>query len=432
MIRDDYRQGSYKGVPFDCQSANDTLTKAVAFFEYPDVDDPDVEDTGTGSEFRMKIFFLNEKYSDWQKFRAAYKEQGPGELVHPWEGPMQAIGTVLAVVRDNRIDCAEVDVTFRRVRSVAVVTTSPTLKSRTDELAASNQAAAQAENDLLAANYAFIPASVPVSGMGTSGYMATVTGLSTMIRSKVSVISNFVGQCLGYINRPIAGTQLLISDMATFGALPGMILGSVAGSINAVAGIYIGVINLPAVFATSLCAGFSALEASFGSFGGDGALQAIYLSNKGRAKCMAVAVELRADEAYEDGDTFTLKDYGLPDAEVDRSEPLTMDDIDAMVADARGSVDDAIAAARTEFGDSAFGLVQELKNQAFIIQDMADQIRLQRPRIINYQVPSGMSVQLLCFLLYRDIRRAPEVLKLNRIPDPNFLKAGDVLRVYAS
>ncbi len=432
MIRDDYRQGSYKGVPFDCQSANDSLTKSVAFFEYPDLDDPDVEDTGTGSEFRLKIFFLGDRYADWQTFKAAFKAQGPGDLVHPWEGPMQAIGTVLSVVRDNRVDCAEADVTFRRVRSVSVVVSSPTLKSKNDELAASNQVAAQAENDLLAVSYTSVPATVPTSGLGTSGYMATVVGLSSAIRAKVAIVSNFVGQCLGYINRPIAAALMLVSDMSTFGALPGMILGSVAGSVNAVAGIYIGVINLPGMFASGLQAGFVTMEASFGNFGGDAGLSAVYFSNKARAKCMAVAVELRADEAYENGDTFTLKDYGLPDAEVTRGQAMTMDQIDAVVADARGAIDDAITAARSAFGDSAFGLVQELKNQAAILQDMADEIRLQRPRIINYEVPSEMSVHLLCFYLYKDIRRAPEVLKLNSIKDPNFLKPGDVLRIYAS
>ena len=432
MIRDDYRQGSYKGVPFDCQSANDSLTKSVAFFEYPDVDDPDVEDTGTGSEFRLKIFFLGERYADWAAFKAAFKAQGPGDLVHPWEGPMQAIGTTLAVVRDNRIDCAEVDVTFRRVRSVAVVVSSPTLKSKNDELAASNQVAAQAENNLLVVSYADVPATVPTSGLGTSGFMATVTGFSSAIRAKVSTISAFVGKCLAYVNRPISAALILVSDMSTFGALPGMILGSVAGSVNALAGVYIGLINLPGMFTSGLASGFASMEAAFGNFGGDAALSAIYFSNKARAKVMCAALELRADEAFENGDTFTLKDYGLPDVEVTRSQVMTMDQIDAVVADARGAINDAIAAARSTFGDPAFGLVQELKNQAATLQDMADEIRLQRPRIINYEVQSEISVHLMCFFLYKDIRRAPEVLKLNSIKDPNFLKPGDVLRVYAS
>src|ERR1700688_171808 len=104
MARTDYRQGSYKFIPFDCQTASDDHNKAVALFEYPNVDFPDAEDMGTPQDVKLKIYFLRDKYADWAKFLAKWRETGTGELVHPWEGAMLVQPMTLSVVRDNRID----------------------------------------------------------------------------------------------------------------------------------------------------------------------------------------------------------------------------------------------------------------------------------------------------------------------------------------
>jgi prophage DNA circulation protein len=434
MARPDFRQGSYKGVPFECQSGTDDYNTSVALFDYPNVDLPDVQDMGTPEDHTLKIFFLNAKYADWQAFKAAVKQSGPGELIHPWEGSMQAIAMTVHVLRDNRINCAEVDVTFKRVRAVQVVTVMPTLKSKSDDLAASNASAFTIEQNLLAVSLKsrFIPSTVSAAGIGLSGFMATVTNLSNAIRAKIAVISAFVGTCLGYVNVVVSPVQMLESDATALITLPGAILDNIATSINSLAGTAVGALNVPGYFMDSLDAGFASMEAAFGDFGGDGTLEAIYYSNKARAKVTAAALDLRADEAFDEGTTFTLKDYGQPDTEVTRNAAMSMDLVDQVTANARGAVNAALASVRANFGQAGFALEVELKAQAAILQEMADEIRIRRPEIISYTVTSEISVHLLCFYLYQDIGRAAEILKLNRVPDPNFLTPGTELRVYAA
>ncbi|OGQ60738.1 MAG: hypothetical protein A3J24_06400 [Deltaproteobacteria bacterium RIFCSPLOWO2_02_FULL_53_8] len=206
-------------------------------------------------------------------------------------------------------------------------------------------------------------------------------------------------------------------------------LSSFAEAIESVTGAYTSLVNAPGKFTDSLNFGLLKIEASLDDFGGDTSIEAAWLVSKASALCSAAAIELSLDEATEAGTSVSLKAYGV-DSEASRPRLMTINEIDATAALARDAISAAITASRGAFADS-YELEASLKQQALIIQETADSVRLRRETLSDYDVPADMPLHLLAFKLYGDISQADRLLLINNIPNPNFLKAGTSLRVYA-
>ncbi|MBI5561410.1 MAG: hypothetical protein HY894_00955 [Deltaproteobacteria bacterium] len=274
-----------------------------------------------------------------------------------------------------------------------------------------------------------IPADIPAAGIGADGFMATLAGYASKVREGMRAIDSAVGAVKGYINQAAAPFKLITSVVNYATGLPGSILGSFAGAIESVAGAYTSLLDAPGKFTDSLNFGLLKIETALGDFGGNKAMKAAWSASKASALCGACAIELSIDEAAETGNGVSLTAYGM-DSEASRSQLMTINEIDAAAAIAREAVNAAISAAREAFGDS-YELEASLKRQALIIQETADNVRLKREKIVDYEVPSDMPLHLLAFNLYGDINKADRLLRINKIRNPNFLKTGEALKVYA-
>jgi len=431
---DQLRDASFKGIKCRAKDVSDDSQKAVARFSYAETDYPDIEEMSVSTQYKIRAVFDEDIYNTLEAFIQALEEHGPGTLVHPTRGAMQASALNWSILHDDREFFADVDITFEQVNQIPVVRDLPTLHSQAQALQVMNADAVVHEQAMLGVAYRdrSIPTYAPTAGLGLAGYLSTVAGLSGAVRKQFSAVSGLVGVAISYVTPYVAPLQLIAADLTAVATLPGAVCSQISTALNSVAGIKTSMLNLPGRLSAGLDNSCASMESSFGEFGGIGEHRAVYRSQKARAKVSAAALELRADEAAEKGDTLTLRDYGQPDVEVSRSQTMTIDEIDALVAGARGSVNDALDELRTGYGDGGYTLETNLKAQAALLQEMADEIRLRRPQIIEHTVDADTSVRLLCFGLYRDIRRAPEVLRLNKVKDPNFLQAGTVLRVYAS
>ena len=429
---DDLKIATFRGVPFDYIDTDDGFKKATAKYDYPYVDGSDLEDMGLDARtVRLKAVFLPENYAYLEAFIAALKEQGPGEVVHPIFGAFQAVPDTVSIRHDERAYYAEVDITFVEHLELALSVPAMSAGTKVSEVSvetgnALNETAAGLD---AAAEASGIPANIPTTGLGTAGYMATLAGYTAAVRDKVRAIDAAVGTVKGYINQATAPFKLITSTVAFATDLPGSILGSFAGAIESVAGAYTSFLNAPGKFTSSLNFGLLKIEASLGDFNGDKSMKAAWHVSKASALCGAAALELSIDEATEAGRGLSLTSYGI-ETDAARTQLMTLNEIDATAVASREAVNAAIAAAREAFGDS-YDLEASLKRQALAIQESADSVRLKREKIIAYDVPCDMPLHLLAFNLYGDINEAERLLRINNIRHPNFLKAGQVLRVYA-
>lgn len=430
----DLQQASFRQIEFDFVEVEDSFEKAVAEYEYPYVDGSDLEDMGLKARIvRLKAVFLPEKYYNLSGFKKALKEEGPGEVVHPVFGTFNAIPKVVSIRQDDRAYYADLDITFiehlELSFSVPVSTAGAKLSEATTE---SGSTMSTAESSLNASlENKGIPGDVPADGLGEPGFMSLIAGYTSKVREVMRDINTVVSTVKAYINEATAPFKLITSfvDFAT--DLPGSILSSVSDAIESVAGAYTSLINAPGKFMSSLEYGLDKVESALGGFENDESLEASWHIGKATALANAAAIEFAADEAAEEGRTLNLKPFGI-DAEASRSQLMTLNEIDAVSAIARESVNAAIAAVRTAYGDTGYDLELGLKRQALIIQQTADSIRLRREKIISYEVPSNMPLHLIAFKLYGDFQEADRLLRINKIRNPNFIKSGTVLNIYAA
>ncbi|SMG09407.1 DNA circularization protein [Paraburkholderia susongensis] len=102
---DELLPASFRGVPFEVEQDELAAGRRNQLHEYVQRDEPYVEDLGRATRGIRVTGFLNgdDCYEQARALIAAFEEEGPGELVHPWLGRMM-------VSTDNQLP------TLRRTR----------------------------------------------------------------------------------------------------------------------------------------------------------------------------------------------------------------------------------------------------------------------------------------------------------------------------
>lgn len=88
--RDNLRPASFRGVPFNVDTASGKFGRRLALHEYPQRDTPYAEDMGRKARrHSISAFVLGDDYiAQRDRLLAALEEYGPGQLVHPTMGSL--------------------------------------------------------------------------------------------------------------------------------------------------------------------------------------------------------------------------------------------------------------------------------------------------------------------------------------------------------
>lgn len=99
--RDDYRPGSFRGVPFHLKSSSRTGGRRTVLDEYPLRDAPTTQDMGRKArQFNLSMTVIGQDYmSQRDRLITALESFGPGTLMHPFYGELQ-----VAVLGDYSIE----------------------------------------------------------------------------------------------------------------------------------------------------------------------------------------------------------------------------------------------------------------------------------------------------------------------------------------
>lgn len=81
----DLHDASFKGVPFECTTISDSMSKTIAIHQAPYSNDASIEDMGNEPRrVSVQAIYAGEDYQGWlSALEAALIESGPGELIHP-------------------------------------------------------------------------------------------------------------------------------------------------------------------------------------------------------------------------------------------------------------------------------------------------------------------------------------------------------------
>ncbi|MBI3677397.1 MAG: DNA circularization N-terminal domain-containing protein [Proteobacteria bacterium] len=446
----DLRPASFRGVPLLIEDVKDGRKKSNVFYEYPFRDDPEVMDMGNGLTFTVRAHFLEGNYATgYPKFLEAVDAVGPGEFIHPILGSFQAQVETADVTNDDRAYSAEILVTFRKTAGTAsfsIGAGSTSAEWNQPSPATKGISPEEADKQIKMHQAAAMTSVADAIDGALAPYIASV-------KSVQAQVANATGTFKGAVNAATAPFKLISSAVAFTASLPGQFLGSVAGAVESVAGSHTALVTAPGLFAASLKNGTEALAKSMGMTSASGfvgnvpsgsvspgspqhtaalALYAGFTTTIACAASGAALTELVLDENAEAGVPTTLAATGGSAQTPPRSGVLTKDEIEKLASDARATINAAIQSVQTAFPKTGAATVLALKAQALVVQQTADSARLRRERLVKYVVPGETSLHLLAFSLYGDISRADRLLRVNNIPDPNFIRTGEVLNVYVA
>ena len=91
--RDQYRQGSFRGVPFRTQEMEGKTGRRIELHEFPQRDEPFPEDLGRRArQFTFDCFVAGDDcYAERDRLIDACEAEGAGSLVHPTRGQMRVV-----------------------------------------------------------------------------------------------------------------------------------------------------------------------------------------------------------------------------------------------------------------------------------------------------------------------------------------------------
>lgn len=139
--QDAYRQGSFRGVPFNVVAHEGEFGRRTVTHEYPQRDKPYVEDLGRKARtLKVEALVIGADYmAARDRLLAAIEQPGPGRLVHPYLGELQV--SVLGVtLRESTAQGGVAGISFECVESGELV--FPTNRASTS--VAVNEAALRA------------------------------------------------------------------------------------------------------------------------------------------------------------------------------------------------------------------------------------------------------------------------------------------------
>ncbi|MDH5298655.1 MAG: DNA circularization N-terminal domain-containing protein, partial [Desulfobulbaceae bacterium] len=97
----------------DCETVDDTWTKAIGRADIPYLDGPVTEDLGLKDRtIKFRCFFLGDDYQRHQDLLAHLAGRDLSELTHPKYGILKGRVETVSVHHDDRIDTAEIDISF--------------------------------------------------------------------------------------------------------------------------------------------------------------------------------------------------------------------------------------------------------------------------------------------------------------------------------
>ena len=234
--RDQYQQGSYRGVPFLTESADGQFGRRNQVHEYPGRDVPYVEDLGKAArEFTIECLVLGANYmAARDQLIDAFEKPGPGTLVHPYRGTMQVSIKGKARIRESSRHGGSARITLSFVESGENL--HPTQAADTQSVVNSRADAA-----IVAAASDF-SATFSTSGQPEfvrAAAQSTATNSLDSLNSLVQKIPQATGQKTGFETAMATATETVgdlvqnPSDLATsMTGLIGQVLG-VAGSAQA-------------------------------------------------------------------------------------------------------------------------------------------------------------------------------------------------------
>lgn len=410
----DRYQAAIDGYAFDCETIEDAFQKAIARYEYPYRDGADTEDMGEKARvIKLRCYWLGEDYPQHAEFLEHIKQREMFELSHPKYGLIHGRIEAVSVRHDDRLETAEVDVTF-----VQDLASRETPARYIDVESAGEEFFAVGQQELMDEFAGDVREALGVEAEGVlardlnpeSGIVEQFPGVSTKARNYLKNVESFVGLLAAEaaeVANP-ANSLLAATDFGT--SLPGRVIGTLARTVERHARLRDSLTSSPLRFLRSLKGGLTGLSSRAGRFG------------KHTRIASGQRLALEAATLYKDDETARqtlrrreqVKSFDALGNYLDpEPAPVVMNvvELERSLAEVRDELRAGIDLARR---------VESLKTMALQLQEHVGTIKLERDRIVSISLDNALPLHLVCLRQGLPYAYAERLLSINELPHPSF------------
>jgi prophage DNA circulation protein len=408
---------SIDGIPFECETIEDSFEKAIARYEFPYRDGALLEDMGQKARVaRIRCYFLNESYESHKTLLNHLENTGGDyELTHPMYGLLKGQIEAVVVRHDEREETAEIDLTFvEQLRGTLEVQQRPSVDGETEEAFQEGQdelteSLSEDISEELGADAGPILQETLDPDLP---FLEQFNDLSADAREYVKQADSYVRSLKATLNEITAPANSLVSTINYATNLPGIVIGSLAGTVERYAILYGSLITAPTRFLDSFLSGIGELEDAFGLFGkytkiAKAQRAAVELGNALKADQVASQAQRRAASVR------TFSPLGRLQKSLAPMEAIrTVPEIEAALAIARESLQEAVELDRT---------MQSIKSLAAILTDHVVEIKKELPAIMQVCIDNALPLHLVCLRYGLSYQDAELLMGINQIRRPNFV-----------
>lgn len=397
------REATFRGVPFEVESADESGGRRLARHEYPLRDVPYAEDLGRkAGEWSIEAYIVQGRKYDYAKardaLRDALKERGPGTLMHP------TLGDITVAVDSYRLKESTREggyCTFSITFVEPGQPESPTSKADTAHAAKAAGQAARAAG-LLEFPKLYIP--LPQELLACAAALAEGVELAM---AYLTLPQQIIAEALGYAQ------SLVAQPLALAGALYGM-FGQLLGSLPLEEAKALGYAGPEVAPAFMVAPSDSIASPTFqGGYHRDSAaLNSLLFRNPvtHTASITALRQQVAQTLLLEDALATATRDYATADDAL-AARTATLEGLDVVAPVLTDSLFAAHAGVR-------LAVAQDLTTRGG-----------QLPRVRRVTLPATVPALVAAYSVHGDAKREAEIVSRNRIRHPGRVPGNTLLEV---
>jgi len=409
----------------EMETIDDAIEKAIARHEFPYRDGALLEDMGQRARIiRIRCYWYEETYETHKEFVKHLARRERFELLHPKYGLLKGSVESVAIRHDDRLRTAEVDLSF-----VEGLIDSAEPERRPDVLKSTESGFVMGQAELVTEINQDI-----VNLLGTEGndiaaaeidptelIAYQIKGLTQRGRDYIKAVDAYVAELGGTLNtvgNPVGSLLDLIQYPSTVG---GHLAGSLARTLERYTVLYDSLRSAPRRYLSQLRNGLGALGLTHPHFTKHTQIAAV------QRRSLETAALYQDDESLREQlkQRETAQSFDALGRYIGTESPwepiMTIDDIEATLAEIRTDIQTAVSSARG---------MTSLKTMAETLLEYVSQVKLERDKIITVETPGEMPLHLICLRYGLPYAYAERIYSINAIKHPSFIPPGEV-RIYA-
>lgn len=420
----DTYQAAIDNLQLEIETIDDTIEKAIVRHEFPYRDGAMLDDLGQKARvIRIRCYWYGETYETHKEFLKHLDKKDRFELTHPKYGLMKGSIESVSIRHDDREQTAEIDLSF-----IQGLIESPTVTRQVNIERSAEDGFITGQDELMddfngTAIEELGPDALSITTATINpaqGLADQFSGLTTTVRSWVKDADSYIRSMTGIlpsITNPADSLTAMITYPST---IAGTVVGAVARAMERYAVLYEALRTAPGRYMVSLSGSLDTLVAASGRFTRTSriasaqrqALKLSYLYGTDETRRTTVK---RLEEA---------KSFDALGRYIKPEEPeaiMTIDEIETVLADVRTDIQAAIDVSRG---------MQSLKTMAAALVDHANEIKLERDKIITIETDNILPLHLICLANGLSYNYAQRILAISHIRHPSFVPPGEV-KIYA-